>query len=141
MSIFESKMDNEAKIRKQWLALQITSVIAGCMSVFFPVMTQIPEGVPSWTLDVTRYFTLAGSLCFQYLLYHYAYKKKGLKLLTFFLVITPIGLIATVASHMMSDVPLTAWGYFFTAFQFGLSIFWFFVSLKLRTFNKQQVNL
>ncbi len=133
---FSSDMVNTSEIstRKQWLLSSLCWLVlypfAVC-TIFFSlsIWIQMPDDVI--TAPLSR---AVGGLISMPLIWYFAYKKLGTKLLIFWLVISPgIQLTNSIESLMATR---SSWMIMYVAIDAGVFLWWYLMSLKVRKVNK-----
>lgn len=135
MSIPSSVTNNfENKIRKHWL-LSIASFL-----VFYPIalfaflsFMSMRISIPENALIEPLAHALVGSFSL-WLIWHCAYKKHGTKLLSFWMVVSPIRMLASIVGFLKESC--NAWVVAFVLIEISIFLWWWLLSFKMKAVNK-----
>lgn len=125
---------SEEKVRKHWLFSTwfFFFLYPIALFAFFAVLSE-KVYIPEDAIYEQLVYAIAGLIPI-WLIWHCAYRKNGIKLLTFWLVVGPIKMLASIAE--ISNEPCNVWVNAFVAINIGLFIWWFLLSLEMRKVNK-----
>jgi hypothetical protein len=134
---------NEAdiSIRKKWLISIISITIFNQITILIDIinidkMLDIPPFANYLNITIITIVSIA----FLWVCYRCAYKKPGTKLLTFFLIATPIGILVTAIYVILGKLPSVtqSWGTMTLAIMQQMGGLWlFYFNWKLRIINKK----
>lgn len=135
MSMPSSVTNNsENRIRKHWL-LSIASFL-----VFYPIalfaflsVMSMSISIPEDTLIEPLAYALAGSFSL-WLIWHCAYKKHGTKLLSLWMVISPLKMLASIVEYLKE--PCNAWVISIVLIEISIFLWWWLLSFKMKAVNK-----
>lgn len=136
--------EEQIKTRKQWLRVLIALMILH-IAYSFSYTQLVPSFAlqPAWLRVYFVVCLVVLPLGFNYITYHCAYKKPGTKLLTFFLICTPIFYIATMVVYILGIAPMPNgfWNLTHALLSNGLAVWWYFLHWKMRAINKSLQSL
>ncbi|HSX11057.1 MAG TPA: hypothetical protein VLF94_05030 [Chlamydiales bacterium] len=139
--------ENEIGVRKQWLFVLIAAALERSVYTFTQTLTEFKIYIndasmtpPVWLNYALAALVFGMPLCLNYLLYHCAFRKSGTKLLTFFLIMTPIGFIFGIRAYFVGKVPLpgSSWLWMYVVLDTGLAVWFYLLSWKMRAINKRR---
>lgn len=125
---------DELVLKKRWL--QLFCIWMGYRLVI--TILDAPRNLQQIQMPYAMYllgFTLLTSIAASILLYYCAYKKHGTRLLTFYLVVNGICLIANPIFLLTNEVPF--WLLLTQPVDFFLTAWWLYLTVKLRSLNKK----
>ena len=131
---------NEERMRKHWLLVTLVRWIVGpslacCWWVLSSVLQGIPVSFIYQTKEVLPLFVAVPfGILGAGLLYRYAYKKLGTKLLSCFLVFTILASLRNTIDSLFLEADLVTG--ILLLVDTCLSVWWIFLSFKLRKINK-----
>lgn len=131
--------EEQNSIRKNWLRTLVALLAMNFVfSIFFLPRDPAYVLMPPVAKMAAALMNALVPLGFNYIVYHCAYKKRGTKLLTFLLILTPIVYAATIAAHWMGVVqwPRDFLVKVYTVVSTGLSVWWYVLNWKMRALNK-----
>lgn len=138
-------MENRESTRKTWLIITIAQAALNVVLNLILFLLLIPEALDILHLSIFAIVSLLTYVIPTYILYHCAYKKYGTGLLTFILLISPIGFIKYLIDEIEGlrlsfstlDSTLLTLSLFAFLMNVILGLLWFWFSLKLRKVNKE----
>lgn len=135
MSVSSSVTNNcENRIRKHWL-FSIASFL-----VFYPIglfaflsFMSMRISIPEDALIEPLAHALAGSFAL-WLIWHCAYKKHGTKLLSLWMVVSPIKMLASIVECLKETC--NAWVVALVVVEISVFLWWWLLGFKMRAVNR-----
>ncbi len=130
--------DHDKKVRKQWLAILLLSMLFGFITIVLAMLGDKSPDIPILARNIgfATYLLCSGVITFVH--YRCSYKKPGTKLLTFTLIMAlisfPITLIFYLCNKMQTPDNLPSY-YGIVSHMFG--ILWIIACWRVRKTNKR----
>jgi hypothetical protein len=125
---------SENKIRKHWL------LSAGSLFLFYPIvrfvlfLLLLPQGALSKGVLMDSLAHVFSGTFVMLVIWHCAYRKYGTKLLSFWLFVSPLTMGASIMKALRESGD--TWTVSFISFEVAVFLWWFLLSLKMRSVNK-----
>lgn len=134
--------EEDKKLRSYWVKfLWAMTAFNMVTTAFFQLYFAVSKGdLPAAFRYGGVAFSMAGMLFFAYLLYRFAYKKRGTKFLTFCLIVTLFGFVGSPILYFQGRMPLAdqiPYYKFYFLFTQALGVAWFVLCWKMRKINKK----
>lgn len=124
------------KIRKQWLVMLV--LMTGMSIVHQIIAFQFDPAISGMPKFYALLFSCGGMVAFTYWFYHCAYKKRGTKFLTFFLILSPLSFAFSGALYLLGIVPFKNYFPFYwvlTGVSSIMGVVMFVLNWKMRKLN------
>ena len=137
MSISSSVTNNsENRIRKHWLLSTASFLIFYPLALFaFLSFMSTRISIPEDALIEPLAHALAGSFAL-WLIWHCAYKKYGTKLLSLWLVVSPIKMLASIVECLKECGEINVWVIALVSLEISIFLWWWLLSFKMKAVNK-----
>lgn len=133
--------ETDTSIKKKWLISIIAIMIFNQIPLFIEtIKTGKTLNVPSSFNYIILLILTIITVSYLWISYRCAYKKPGTKLLTFYIIAGPIGILTTIILLVLGKSPqmTQSWGsIFITLLQQAGGLWLLFLNWKLRIFNKK----
>lgn len=126
--------DCENRIRKHWLLSAASFLIFYPLALFaFLSFMSTRISIPEGALIEPLAHALAGSFALG-LIWHCAYKKHGTKLLSLWMVVSPIKMLASIAECLKESCNI--WVISLVLIEISIFLWWWLLSFKMKAVNK-----
>ncbi len=126
--------NSENRIRKHWLFSTASLLIFYPLALFaFFSFLSTRISISEEALIEPLAYAIAG-LIPLWLIWHCAYRKHGTKLLSFWMVVSPIKMLASIVGCLKE--PCNLWVIAFILLDVAIFLWWWLLSFKMKAVNK-----